>query len=184
MRTQQTMTRLAMVLQNQAPSTLEKYIYKLAENVLIESKNGLTLIELKQEICSQFSLSFTIDEIKTSLNKRSNKGIKTNSERYYLDEKIKNELLKQETITDVLHEYVLQFVEHYPNLQSTTDKVEKVLLNYLYFCFNSNVNNLLMLLNQKDDKQLFFSDTVAEEDINIINSFISWENKEKNEFIL
>jgi hypothetical protein len=181
--TQQIMTRLAMVLQNQAPSTLEKYIYKLAENVLIESKNGFTLIELEQEIYNKFNLSFTIDEIKASLNKRNNKGVKSNGERYYLDERIKDELSKQETITDILHKYVLEFIKQYPNFNKTSTEIEEVLINYLYFCFNSNVNNLLMLLNKKDDKQLFFSDNIAEDDINIINSFISWENNEKNEFI-
>lgn len=171
-----------MVLQNQAPSTLEKYIYKLAENVLIDSENGLSLIELEQEINNNFNLSFTIDEIKSALSKRNNKSIKFNLEKYYLENNTKIELLKQEPITNVLKKYVTEFVVFYPEYEKDSEKVYEVLLNYLYFCFNSNVDNLLTLLNKQENK-LLFSEDIEDDEINIINSFISWENSEKNEFI-
>lgn len=172
-----------MVLQNQAPSTLDKYIYKLAENVLLGYENGLTLTELEKEINNQFSLSFTIYEIKNALSKRNNKGIRFNQEKYYLDSKRKNELVKLNPITTVLHNYVSEFIKEYPEFNTDIDKVEELLMGYLYFCFNSNVDNLLMLLNKNNNRNLSFSEDINEEDINIINAFISWKNDSKNEFI-
>lgn len=180
---QQTMTRLAMILQNQAPSTLDKYIYKLAEDVLLSHENGLSIIELEKEINVQFSLSFTIDEIRNSLQNRNNKGILFNHEKYYLDSKVKDELLKLEPISAVLNKYVSDFIKEYPEFNTDVNIIEKTLLEYIYFCFNSNVDNLLMLLNRNDNRDLSFSEDITEEDINIINAFVSWENDSKNKFI-
>ena len=51
--TEQMLLRFAMILQNQAPSTLNKYICKLAEAVLLEHNTGLSLYALSQAINSQ-----------------------------------------------------------------------------------------------------------------------------------
>lgn len=48
--TEQMLIRLAMVVQDQAPSTLNKYICKLAEAILIEYPEGLSLFDLEEAI--------------------------------------------------------------------------------------------------------------------------------------
>lgn len=63
--------RFAMILQSQAPSTLNKYICKLAEAVLIEYNTGLSLYSLGQIINSQFNLAFTEEEIDTAILKKA-----------------------------------------------------------------------------------------------------------------
>ena len=171
-----------MVLQNQAPSTLDKYICKLAENILIDFCNGLSINELEDEINNKFGLSFTVSEIKSALNKKSNKTVKYNDEKYYIDSSTRDDLLKQEPLTDILDKYVLDFIKANPEIEIEPSEVSAILLNYLYFCFNSNVKNLLMLLN-KGDNNLQFADDVKESEIRIINAFLSWNNDEKNEFI-
>lgn len=176
------MTRLALVLQNKAPSTLEKYIQKLAENVLIEYENGLSLFELEKEISDKFSLSFTTNEIQNALNQNSNKSVLFNKEKYYINDKTRADLLKLEPITNTLKRQVSSFLKYHKDFSYSAEKIEKALLSYLYFCFNSNVNNLLLLLN-KQDKQIAYSDEFCDEDVEIINEFIEWDNDEKNEFI-
>lgn len=180
--TEQMMTRLAMVLQNKAPSTLDKYIQKLAENVLMEYQNGLSLYDLEKELNEKFNLSFTTTEIKNALERKSNKSVLTNGEKYYISEKTRSELLRLEPITVSLKKHVNSFKEQFPEYTCSAETIEKALLSYLYFCFNSNVNNLLMLLN-KSEKSIQYSDEFCDEDIRIIEAFIEWDNNEKNEFV-
>ena len=59
-----------MILQSQAPSTLNKYICKLAEAVLLECHTGLNLYELNQAINNQFNLAFTEEEIESAIAKK------------------------------------------------------------------------------------------------------------------
>ena len=68
--TEQTLLRLAMVLQNQAPSTLNKYICKLAEAILLDSSEGMTLFVLSNSLNAQFNLSFTEEEVKQAIAKK------------------------------------------------------------------------------------------------------------------
>ena len=171
-----------MVLQNKAPSTLEKYIQKLAENVLVDYENGLSLLELEEEILDKFNLSFSTKEIQNALKQNSNKSIHFNKEKYYITEKTRSDLLKLEPITNTLKKQVNIFLKQHKDFDYPATQIENSLLSYLYFCFNSNVNNLLSLLN-KEDKQLSYSDEFSDEDVEIINEFIEWDNDEKNEFI-
>lgn len=180
--TEQSMMRLAMVLQNQAPKTLDKYIQILTENILSEHINGLNLSEIADEISEVFNLSFSIAEIRNSLSKKSNKSIKYNNEVYFIDSETREKITKQYSISERLHSFVVQFKSEKNDISQSIEDIEKAFLNYLYFCFNSNVNNLLSLLNKKD-KQITVIDSVNEADISIINEFIMWHNDEKNKFI-
>ncbi len=52
---------------------------------------------------------------------------------------------------------------------------------YLYFCFNSNKNSILALLdNVKENGEQFKK---SESDIKLINLFLNWEDEEKNKFV-
>lgn len=68
--TEQTLLRLAMILQNQAPTTLNKYIAKLAETILLDFQDGATLFELSSSLNAQFNLAFTEEEVKQTITKR------------------------------------------------------------------------------------------------------------------
>ncbi|WP_417053822.1 hypothetical protein [Dysosmobacter sp.] len=54
--TETMLLRLAMVLQNQAPSTLNKYICKLAEAILMEYPDGLSVYALQEALVEHFHL--------------------------------------------------------------------------------------------------------------------------------
>lgn len=68
---EQTLFRLAMILQNQAPSTLNKYVCKLSEIVLSECPDGLSLDNLTETVEEQFNLTFSPDEIRTAIEKKA-----------------------------------------------------------------------------------------------------------------
>ena len=82
--TEQMLLRFAMILQSQAPSTLNKYICKLAEAVLLEYHEGLRLYELNQAINSQFSLAFTEEEIEAAIAKKGQGRILVSNGTYSL----------------------------------------------------------------------------------------------------
>ena len=73
--TEQTLLRLAMVLQDQAPTTLNKYICKLAEVVLLDYPDGINIFQLDEILNNQFNLSFTEEEIRTAISKKGQKRI-------------------------------------------------------------------------------------------------------------
>lgn len=68
--TEAMLLRLAMVLQNQAPSTLNKYICKLAEAILMEYPDGLSVYALREALIEHFNLSFTEEEIEEAILKK------------------------------------------------------------------------------------------------------------------
>ena len=68
--TETMLLRLAMVLQNQAPSTLNKYICKLAEAILMEYPDGLSVYALQEALVEHFNLSFTEEEIEEAISKK------------------------------------------------------------------------------------------------------------------
>lgn len=70
--TEQMLLRFAMILQSQAPSTLNKYICKLVEAVLLEHQAGLSLYTLSQAINKVGPLSKPFSEYTTSLKEYKN----------------------------------------------------------------------------------------------------------------
>ena len=73
--TETMLLRLAMVLQNQAPSTLNKYICKLAEAILMEYPDGLSVYALQEALVEHFNLSFTEEEIEEAISKKGQNKI-------------------------------------------------------------------------------------------------------------
>lgn len=67
------------------------------------------------------------------------------------------------------------------NLNVPKNYLIDLLKEYLYFCFNSNKNSILALLdNVKENGEQFKK---SESDIKLINLFLNWENEEKNKFV-
>lgn len=66
------------------------------------------------------------------------------------------------------------------------DKLEDIILKFFYNTFNNDVQTLLKLLDKNSDIE---DNTIEIEEFNsdeelIINNFLNWDNKDKNEFIL
>ena len=170
-----------MILQNQAPSTLDKYITKLAEAVLLDFTDGATLYELSSSINSQFNLAFTEEEVRKAITRKGQGNIVDSDGIYTLSPATRKKLLIQTTISEDLSKIVDEFVYTFSH-KISSEEISALLLRYFYFCFNSNVDNLLSLFESRMGTILdTFEGSV--EDITIINDFITWENPKKDALV-
>lgn len=179
--TEQMLLRFAIIQQSQAPSTLNKYICKLAETVLFEYHTGLSLYELSQAINCQFDLTFTEEEIQSAIAKKSKGRILVTDGTYSLSTSAFQILSKQPSLAGKLNSVISRFISA-TAINTPINEVADLLLKYLYYCFNSNVNNLLSLLEGEITYSINSFEASFDE-ITIINSFVAWEDSEKDSLV-
>ena len=178
--------RLAMILENQGATTRDRYICKFVEYVLFDSeKSELSSLEICTCIKNRFQLEFDLTEIEAAVKKRGIGRLEETQGYYRLTPKVANQLSSQKSSLDQLRNYLTLFSQDRPNvdIEATLMLVQK----YLYFCFNSNASNLLSLIGENPkhiDSTTFTAEfNPSQEEIDIINDFIHWENAEKNKFM-
>lgn len=178
--------RLAMILENQGATTRDRYICKFVEYVLFDSeKSELSSLEICTCIKNRFQLEFDLTEIEAAVKKRGIGRLEETQGYYCLTPKVANQLSSQKSSLDQLRSYLTLFSQDRPNvdIEATLMLVQK----YLYFCFNSNASNLLSLIGENPkhiDSTTFTAEfNPSQEEIDIINDFIHWENAEKNKFM-
>lgn len=179
--TEQMLLRFAMILQSQAPSTLNKYICKLVEAVLLEHQAGLSLYTLSQAINTQFNLAFTEGEIESAIIKKGQSRILIANGIYSLSASTIQSLSTQPSLSGKLDAIISKFVSA-TSIDAPVTEVASLLLKYLYYCFNSNVDNLLSLFEEKIAYSVKSFEASAEE-ISLINAFIAWEDSEKDSIV-
>lgn len=174
--------RLALIMEDQSATTVDKYVCKLVECVLFYSQEKqLSSIDLCKQINEQYQLEFDVLELENSIKNKARGRIICINRKYQLTPKAIDQLSKQSDPASLLKEYISQF------LSATGKSYDKNVLlaklqEYLYYCFNSSANNLLSLLQSKP---LTISDffPVSNEMVQQINEFISWDNSEKNKLL-
>ena len=178
--------RLAMILENQGATTRDRYICKFVEYVLFDSeKSELSSLEICTCIKNRFQLEFDLTEIEAAVKQRGIGRLEETQGYYRLTPKVANQLSSQKSSLDQLRNYLTLFSQDRPNvdIEATLMLVQK----YLYFCFNSNASNLLSLIGENPkhiDSTTFTAEfNPSQEEIDIINDFIHWENAEKNKFM-
>lgn len=179
--TEQMLLRLAMVLQDQAPTTLNKYICKLAEVVLLDYPDGINIFQLDEILNNQFNLSFTEEEIRTAIAKKGQNRIIVSETLYKLAPSMQTKLVQQQPLSEKLKMTINEFIACL-SIDASEEQIYSLLLRYLYFCFNSNVDNLLSLFERRTTSETIAFEATAEE-ISIINRFVSWENDSKNTLV-
>ena len=179
--TEQTLLRLAMVLQDQAPTTLNKYICKLAEVVLLDYPDGINIFQLDEILNNQFNLSFTEEEIRTAISKKGQKRIIVSETLYVLEPSLRTKLAQQQSLSEKLKTTINEFIACL-SIDASEEQIYSLLLKYLYFCFNSNVENLLSLFDRKIANETTAFEASPEE-LSIINRFVLWENDSKNTLV-
>ena len=98
--------RLAMVLQNQAPSTLNKYICKLAEAILMEYPDGLSVYALQEALVEHFNLSFTEEEIEEAISKKGQNKITMSDTLVFLLPTARKSLELQPLLSEELNDHL------------------------------------------------------------------------------
>lgn len=167
-----------MVLQNQAPSTLNKYVCKLAEATLLDYPDGISLFDLNSFINAQFNLAFTEEEVKDAIARKGQNRILVSNGLYKLASTVRKKLEVQTTLSENLCNIIQQFVGAF-SVEMSVEDIYSLLLRYFYYCFNSNVDNLLSLFENRVSTDSSAFEATAEE-ISIINDFITWNNPQKD----
>ena len=172
-------------MQDQAPTTIDKYICKLAERVIFDSKEqGLSALAIAEAIKKDYSLEFDISEIKKAINRKSvNQIVRQDDGSYSLTPKAITTLSNEVDYVDVFKPYIKRFLKEY-NYKYEADEVDNVaslIIDYIYYCFNSSAENLLLLLKREFNINESFE--CSNEEIKIVNQFIAWDNDEKNKIL-
>lgn len=180
---QESLIRFAMTVQNNAPTTINKYICKLAEEVIFDSeRQSMTLLEIADNIRQVYGLEFDVFEIQNALKHKGNGNIIcVGTDLFQLSVKSVEHHKKQNNSIETLNIYVELFLKEF-KVNFERENVVELILKYIYFCFNSNIENLMSLIKQDFERPL--KDFKGnQEDIKIINEFIHWDNLEKNKFL-
>ena len=179
---EQMLFRLAMILQSQAPSTLNKAICKLAETILCDHEDGLSIAELQDSINQQFNLAFSSEEIKNALDRKARNEVFFIKDKVLIRDHVKQKVLAETPFSESLRQVVEKFCSVY-SCEMKTEEISDLLIRYLYYCFNSNVDNLLSLCDRRMMETATSSFDATNEQIAVINGFITWENQEKDALV-
>ncbi len=174
--------RLALVLGDQSATTVNKYICKIVECVLFDSDSEkLTVIELCKQIKEKYQLEFDILELEKAISAKSGDRIICVGNQYKLSPKALDQLKKIKNPIDLLDEYITQFLRVFGK-QWEQELLSSKIQEYIYYAFNSSVENLLSLLEIKPLNNINgFS--ASNEEVQLINEFIAWDNLDKNKLL-
>lgn len=154
----------------------------MSEAVLLDSPHGLSLMALQEAINEQYNLQFTAEEIQTAIVKKGNHSITFSNDLFSLKPSSRIKLENKSSFQDELNDSITEYISTH-SCSFSSAQVSTLLLNYLYYCFNSNVNNLLSLLNKNevriDTQELKMSNL----EIAVLNDFITWPNQKKDSLI-
>jgi hypothetical protein len=177
---QEILFRMNFLLQDSSATTTKTYLAKIIESILYENSQPLNIHEISDFIKSMFFLEFTDDEIIEAIAKKA-KHIVTQNDKYTLTPDYANTLSHTQSVDLLLTGFIKDAIIEL-NLNIGQAELHDLLTRYLYFCFNSNKNILLALIEGSPlEENVTF--TASNDEITIINKFISWKNERKNEFI-
>lgn len=94
--------------------------------------------------------------------------------RYLLKKERRRDLDKIETKT------LNDFIDEYLSLNGLSPERKESLYQYLYGVFTTNVDSFKRMLEVKNVKMLTEHYSPQEEDVDIINGFLDWDNEQKN----
>ena len=180
--TEQTLLRLAMVLQDKAPSTLDKYICKLATSILFDYPEGLNKTALSQKLNEQFNLDFTEREIENAIQRKGASTIKIEADLYYITDRTARLMQNSVSFSDSLERTINRYLQA-SGREENGKAVHELLMKYLYYCFNSNVDNLLSLFNKKEISPESAVFEATNDEIITINGFLAWPDNDKDTLI-
>lgn len=178
--------RLALVTHSQAPETLNKYINLLSKIVIMESNEvTFSTASISKLIHQKFELEFLEEEIMNAIS---------TDEDFELDKIEKLCSIKAEGIqrlkdidgnTKTIEIFIDEFVQlfHKEIKKEEKIKITELIMQYIYYCFNSGKNSLISLLTKCNDEAISEDFSATNEYKIIINSFLEWDNPSKNECI-
>lgn len=182
---QDSLFRLALVTHSSAPPTINKYISLLAKLSILQSKElYLDAYRIISLVKYHYDIEFSKSEIQYALYNDKDFLYDSAKETYSIKpEAIENikELEKKYTPFEViLEKFINTFYKDLRN--DSKEQIIDLIIRYIYYSFNEGKKSLISLLN---NTQLEISEDfgATDEEKDIINKFIDWDNSEKNEEI-
>lgn len=140
--------RMSFILQDNSASTTSNYLAKIILYILFENTNSLEIEEIQQFVYDKFALEFTVDEIRSALDKatkRNNDIVKSSDNKYALSPQCANRLSKESSVEDELHNYVKKAKQDL-NIKLGDEEFYNLITRYLYHCFNAKPHIIYFIL--------------------------------------
>ena len=189
--------RMAIIFEDSHSTTFMTNLEKMIELVL-NAKNPQPMLvsEILTDLSTIYNLNFTEIEVTQAIESKwgldrivcCNYSVKkVDDKKYILTQKAIDDIESKTNQISVL-EICQAFLCENPDIKINPEDMEKLVNRYFYRCFNSNAITIMQLLKQEytdgvllsdNDMDLQFSDAEKL----ILNSFIYWENNEKDKFV-
>ncbi len=189
--------RMAMMFSDNHARTFISNLEKMIEVILSESAPKAMLVdEVVDLLAEQYSLKFTDVEVRQAIEgHRGKEHIRCiNAQTKRLGDR--KYILNQETLDSIterksklsVESICSLFLDENQGIKISVEALSDLVKRYFYRCFNSNATTIMQLLKQEytDGVLLSNSDLDAgfkDDEKEILNSFIYWDNTEKDKFV-
>lgn len=188
---QENYLRLAMVLNDNNAKTVNTNIVKILKTVVFTINNTpLTINKIAEIINEMYGLEFTQGEILNALKRNKPEGIECvvcgdpvyNTYRLTPEEYKK---IEDKLSIKPLDTILEQFLESDKSISLPFDEIKDLIFDFLYNAFSTDVETIKALLgkNFSDVLSNGIFDNMENEQKLIINSFLNWNNSDKNKFV-
>ena len=183
--------RFALVVGDSNSTTFYSNLLKLVKMELAETgPKGITINEISTLLYDNFDLEFTNEEILKAIEKDRSKTIfKLNLKddkkaiTYALNPKECNKYKKKQS--SLLKNIIEHFIEENEKYNlADRDTLIDLITQFIYNAFNDDKRTFLAYMNYKDNTKKFSGNHKFDENqIHMINDFLLWDNKEKDNYI-
>lgn len=179
--------RLSLILNDNQAATFKSKLQRLVVEVLREHYGaGMTIQEIVTSLNDDFSLEFTADEIADI--------IKSDDKNFVLKHQETDQILNKYdlsissyskasersegiSLTQLINEFLSEKQQ-----DLSVQQAENLILRFLFFEFNEDTENLLNYMN-KSASFAIPNDNFSDDEKIFIDSFLTWDNYNKNKFI-
>lgn len=179
--------RLSLILNDNQAATFKSKLQRLVVEVLREHYGaGMTIQEIVTSLNDDFSLEFTADEIADI--------IKSDDKNFVLKHQETDQILNKYdlsissyskasersegiSLTQLINEFLSEKQQ-----DLSMQQAEDLILRFLFFEFNEDTENLLNYMN-KSASFAIPNDNFSDDEKIFIDSFLTWDNYNKNKFI-
>lgn len=179
--------RLSLILNDNQSTTFKSKLKRLITEVLREHYgDGMTIQEIVIELRDNFTLEFSINEILSI--------IKGDEKTFVIKHKNSDQILNKYDLSIFAYTKasersggvsLTQIINDFLSTKTqdiSVEQAEDLILRFLFIEFNEDTENLLNYMN----KSISFpipNENFSDEEKTFIDSFLSWDNKNKNKFI-
>lgn len=180
--------RLAITLGDSSAGNFTTNLGKIIKLVLFDSYGkAMKVSEIVTNLNEIYSLEFSYDEVKKSINKVNGiviiEGKNFRENKYTLNIKEYEKLRDSERIN--IDDYINMFLEK-NECKYEFIEIKELIYHFLYETFNADKNTVLELMDLYDLKQdnIFAAKKFEPDQARAINEFLNWDYEPKNEMIL